>query len=348
MFYQKPKSVSMRLSFLFSLGILFVFGKTFGQSAETAPLPSRFDGLKADLIVQHFPSPVYASRDKDNKNYEYFWKHTTSVLSPKSDVEVVNCGAYIFYNDQWNERVTFGTKEFAKTFNCKNGRLKQGQPYTFPDNWRTDNRLQGGWAMWWVIGKNATGEMVYGVGKLLTVGEVLGESTTTATWKVEKDASSLNWTGHAEYGAYAPIGTLKPAAGELNISEGTLKTASLRIDMTSLTGDEANLVAHLRNADFFDVEQFPVADFELLSPLKVGGDGQTAKGKFSIHGLSVTQDFDVSVQEEAGKIIVSGQLTLDRTNFGIVRGSVKHSENVEKAHAIGDNFELDFRLVFGK
>ncbi len=141
------------------------------QTPLDAPLPNRFDGLQPYLQINHFPTPVYATTDKDVKA-QYQWKHTTSVLSPAQNIQIDACGAYIFYNKQWNLRVNYDTKQCAKLFDCKKGKMKKGQPYTFKDNWRTDNRLYGGWAMWYFIGTSETGEKVYGVGKLDTVGEL--------------------------------------------------------------------------------------------------------------------------------------------------------------------------------
>ena len=143
----------------------------FGQNPEDAPLPEKFSGLKESLTVSHFPSPVYASQDSDRSDFKYFWKHNTAVMARDSDVVVTECGAYIYYSDQWNLRVSYDAKTFTNLFNCPKGILKKGEPYTFPDNWRTDNRLFGGWAMWYVIGTDESGQKVFGVGKLETVGE---------------------------------------------------------------------------------------------------------------------------------------------------------------------------------
>jgi len=140
------------------------------QTPLTAPLPERFDQLKAALLIDHFPSPVFASADPKRNDYRYFWKHNTAVLSPHENVKVLECGAYLYYNDQWNQRVSYSPKEFARLFNCRGARLLAGQPYTFTDNWRTDNRLSGGWAMWYVIGRTDAGTEVYGIGRLETVG----------------------------------------------------------------------------------------------------------------------------------------------------------------------------------
>ena len=145
------------------------------QAPQDAPLPEALREAEAILKVSHFPSPVYATTDESRKDFRYFWKHNTAVLSPEEDVQLEACGAYIFYNGQWNLRVRYGTKDFARLFRCPKGRMKKGQPYTFADNWRTDNRLLGGWAMWYFIGTTASGKRVCGYGKLETVGEVYEE-----------------------------------------------------------------------------------------------------------------------------------------------------------------------------
>jgi len=50
--------------------------------------------------------------------------------------------------------------------------MKKGEPYAFIKNWRVGPKLFGGWAMWYVIGTTDSGERVFGVGRLDTVGEV--------------------------------------------------------------------------------------------------------------------------------------------------------------------------------
>ena len=145
------------------------------QSVEKAPLPIKFAGLELEITIDHFPSPVYASTDPDEPG-TYFWKHNTAVLSPNQEITIEEGGAYLFYNNQWNLRITYNGKDFAKLFGIPEGRMKAGQPYTFMDNWRRDTRLMGGWAMWYVIGITADGDRVYGIGKLDTVGSLFPKS----------------------------------------------------------------------------------------------------------------------------------------------------------------------------
>ena len=144
---------------------------TLAQSVLEASLPEVIDTIEQELLVNHFPNPVNATTDPEG-DFKYYWKHTTSVLSPKSSIKVTQCGAYIYYNDQWNLRVEYDGKTFAKRFHCKNANMNAGQPYTFPQNWRTDNRLLGGWALWYVIGKTASGKTVGGYGIIETAGQI--------------------------------------------------------------------------------------------------------------------------------------------------------------------------------
>ena len=158
--------------------LLGVFaGRAVAQSPETAPLPAKFEGIENGIIVDHFPSPVWASTDPDEPG-TYFWKHATSFISPTENIKIIEGGAYIFYNDQWNLRVEMNAKEISKLFDIPKTGLKAGEPYTFVKNWRRDSRLVGGWAMWYLIGETAEGKRVFGIGKLDTVGTLYDSEAT--------------------------------------------------------------------------------------------------------------------------------------------------------------------------
>ena len=158
--------------FTFSCCMLMLsFQISIAQNVHEANLPQKIDTLKKALRVNQFPNPVKASLDPE-KEGTYFWKHTTSVMSPESKVQVIEIGAYLFYNNQWNLRASYSPKEFAKWFNCPKAVMKAGEPYTFSDNWRRDTRLYGGWAMWYFIGIDESGQKVCGYDKIHTLREM--------------------------------------------------------------------------------------------------------------------------------------------------------------------------------
>ena len=166
----------MNYKLLSILFLQFLFFQTIAQTPLDAPLPHKFDDLKEGLLVNNFPTKIYATTDDDHKSM-YQWKHTTSVMSLNEEMTIVEFGAYLFYNKQWNLRTTMYPKKFDKLFDTKKGQLKKGQPYTWKDNWRTGNKIFGGWAMWYFIAENETGERFYGVGKLETVGTLYLDSS---------------------------------------------------------------------------------------------------------------------------------------------------------------------------
>ncbi len=121
------------MKFTILLTSLLYYQLAMAQNPETDTLPSKFDGLEQLIQVQHFPNPVYVSIE-ENEEGLFFWKHTTSLLSIKENIKVLEGGAFIYYNNQWYLRVAMGAKEFCKLYDIKNRIMKAGQPYTFKDN----------------------------------------------------------------------------------------------------------------------------------------------------------------------------------------------------------------------
>jgi len=158
----------LNLALLFLFPAIYLFGQ---PTALDAPLPEKFKGLKEIVLVDNFPNPLKATTYESEPN-KYFWKHTTTLLSNHENITIEEGGAYLFYNDQWNLRVAYPAKKFAKLFEVPKKKMKKGEPYAFVKNWRVGPKLFGGWAMWYVIGRTDSGERVFGVGRLDTVGEV--------------------------------------------------------------------------------------------------------------------------------------------------------------------------------
>ncbi len=155
------------LILLISVGLL-CSNISQAQSPLTAPLPAPLSELPVALEVHHFPDPVPANPGTAKDAFNWYWKHTTSLLS-QEPVQIEEGGAYLFYNQQWNLRVRYDRREMSKLFHCPKGDMQPGQPYTFPDNWRTDNEARGGWALWYVIARKPNGERICGYAPLETL-----------------------------------------------------------------------------------------------------------------------------------------------------------------------------------
>ncbi len=152
---------------------LFISQYTFSQVTYGTPknetLPKKIKYLKRAIQVNHFPEEVHPIKHNDS----FYWKHNTAILSETSNVEIIEYGAYIYYNDTWNLRRTYPIEDFDNTFGTSQNKLQQAQPYTFVNNWRVANQLFGGWAMWYFIGKTENGDLVCGYQKINTTNNLL-------------------------------------------------------------------------------------------------------------------------------------------------------------------------------
>lgn len=324
--------------------LLVLAGQVSAQIPEYGPLPKKFGNLPQELSVNHYPNPLLASTDESQKEFKYFWKHTTSVVSLYEDVEISEFGAYIYYNNQWNERVSLKPKDFEKMFNCPGAVLKKGEPYTFPDNWRKESELRGGWAMWYFIGKNESGKKVAGTGKLYTVGGTYKESH----YRLDPEQSSIQWTGHAARTSYSPSGEMKFKSGDLLMHRGVIYTTRVEADLTTLTSSTKGIAKHLMSADFFDAVDLPSAVFELNDWIDMAAKPRPVQGKFSFHGRAIVLRFPLTIEEINGEIVATGTITLDRTQFGINKGSPDHEDDLTDQSAIANDFEVKIKAVFVK
>ena len=119
-------------------------------------------------------------------------------------------------------------------------------------------------------------------------------TTSSKSVKVNVDDSKVSWKGFKPGGEH--FGVISISEGSLKLENGNLVGGSFAFDMNSIVDTDmpadneynAKLVGHLKSADFFDVEKFPTAKFEITS-----------------------------VDEENEKVNVSGNLTIKETTKNI-------------------------------
>ena len=154
-------------------------------------------------------------------------------------------------------------------------------------------------------------------------------STTTATatattWKIDPAHS------HVEFAVrHLLISTVKGRFGGV---EGTVRTdeanpaaadVNVTIDAASIDTREAQRDAHLKSADFFDVENFPTLTFRGTRVTGAPADRFTLTGDLTIHGVTREITLDVTSEgrgkdpwggERAG---YSATTKINRSDFGL-------------------------------
>src|SRR5438105_11363750 len=91
-------------------------------------------------------------------------------------------------------------------------------------------------------------------------------------------------------------------SGELQFDADQPRASSVQatIDPASIDTADAQRDAHLRSADFFDVEKFPTASFRSTKIEDLGGDHYRVIGDLTVHGVTKSVALD-SIFEGSAK-----------------------------------------------
>lgn len=143
----------------------------------------------------------------------------------------------------------------------------------------------------------------------------------TAEITADTSASEVMWEGNM-LGLYGHTGTIAVQSGSLSIENGVVTGGTFTADLTGINPtddgyDEENtkekLVGHLSSDDFFNVAEYPTATFEVT-----GSEGSSVMGNLTVRGKTNAETVEnVTVMEENGSVVVTGDLTFDRTKYDV-------------------------------
>lgn len=185
-------------------------------------------------------------------------------------------------------------------------------------------------------------------------GSLPSSALLDGSYAVDAQESVIRWTGRNLFNHHS--GILRLASGEIRIASGQLESAVFLIDMNSIACEDlqdaqwnAMLIRHLRDADFFDAERYPIAEFivDCAEPIP-GSSGGTPthllKGHITLRGVTLPLEFPaVIASADGGRVTGQGQFELDRTEFGSVYGSSKFFSYLGK-HVVNDFIHLHVKV----
>lgn len=151
-----------------------------------------------------------------------------------------------------------------------------------------------------------------------------GVGAETARWDVDPDHSIIEFrVAHmvvsktaGRFMDYSGFVDMDPDAKTFRAIEATINTASVNTNQEKRD-------AHLRNADFFDVEKFPTMTYKMKS-YKKQGDGYTAVGDLTLRGvtkeITLVGNFNGVTKDPWGnqRAGFNGEGKLNRKDFGMV------------------------------
>lgn len=150
-------------------------------------------------------------------------------------------------------------------------------------------------------------------------------------YEVDTLNSRIEWKGFKVFKSEnsSHFGTIKFESGDVTVKDGKLESGKFVADMTTLENvdlkddaeQKAKLEGHLKSGDFFEMEKFPTASFEItkVSDAPAGGDYNTLlEGNLTIKGITKPVQFNANVSVNEGEVSIATEPTdIMREDYGV-------------------------------
>ncbi|AOT61215.1 MULTISPECIES: YceI family protein [Streptomyces] len=162
-------------------------------------------------------------------------------------------------------------------------------------------------------------------------------------------------TAHSTLGFTARHAMITNVRGAFTDYEGTLtldgsdpaaSAASLDIRMASVDTGSADRDGHLRGADFFDAERFPLMTFRSTSAEALGGSDYRIHGDLTIKGttrpVAIDLEFNGAAKDPFGneRVGFEGRAEILRSDWGLTWNAALETGGV----LVSDKIKLTFEI----
>ena len=162
---------------------------------------------------------------------------------------------------------------------------------------------------------------------------------------IDVENSKIKWVGE-ELSGKNHYGSLKFKNGSLQLDSGKIISGNFAVDMNTINvedlqgGSKQRLEGHLRSDDFFSVEKFSEAIFEINSSAVVNEDGanQILSGNLTIKGITHPAKIEINDNWAA-------KLVFDRSKYDVRFRSGNFFQNLGDK-LIYDEIVISANIVF--
>ena len=177
----------------------------------------------------------------------------------------------------------------------------------------------------------------------------------TTTYKVDIDRSTMGWTGYYVFSFSEHNGTIKLSGGEIIVDDHQIVSGYFDIDMKSIkdldmSADDGakDLENHLMSEDFFSVNDFPSARFEITKTTQIkdpasGGPNYDVAGELTIKGVKNGLTFPALINFNDDGIEAKAKFKFDRTKWNVRYNSGKFFSDIGDG-AISDAIGMEINL----
>jgi polyisoprenoid-binding protein YceI len=177
-------------------------------------------------------------------------------------------------------------------------------------------------------------------------------ATTTTTWNIDPVHSTAEFK--VKHMMISNVkGRFTGVKGTLTLDEGNVIDSRVEasIDAASINTHEAQRDAHLKSADFFDVEKFPTLSFKSTRITRSSGGELAVAGDLTIHGVTRNVVFTVEGPTVPGKdpwgnirVGLTATTKINRKDFGLTWNAALETGGI----LVGDDVTITLDVQFVK
>lgn len=182
--------------------------------------------------------------------------------------------------------------------------------------------------------------------------DVQSETKDYVVYSVDQSASTVHWKGTKPTGEH--YGNVQISEGKVKVSDDKIVGGSFTIDLNTIVCEDledpemnAKLVGHLKSADFFNVDSFATAKFEIteVGPIEKETEfGYSISGNLTMKDITKNITFKASIEMSDGAISAyTNNFVIERTLWNVNYGSKKVFDNL-KDNFIHDHIGLKIEL----
>ncbi|WP_447951227.1 YceI family protein [Chryseobacterium koreense] len=167
-------------------------------------------------------------------------------------------------------------------------------------------------------------------------------------FQVDTLNSKIEWKGYKIFKSdnFSHFGTIKFESGDVTMQNGEIVGGKFvadmgtleNVDMKSDLEQKTKLESHLKSTDFFAVEKFPTASYEITKVTRneSGDYNTTLDGNLTIKGISKPAKFNANISMKDGEVSIATEPTdIKREDFGVkfqipvANGVIKDEVNLQ-------------------
>ena len=172
-------------------------------------------------------------------------------------------------------------------------------------------------------------------------------TTIQNTLNVDVSSSTITWKGYKPTGSHT--GTIMLKSGTLTMEDEYIIGGSFTADMSTIKDEDGSerLEGHLKNEDFFEIETYPTAKFD-ITEVEMEDGNATINGNMTIKGITKEISFEAEISETDETVTLSSSVfQINRADFNVKYKS-KTFFNDLKDKFVNDEFDLQVALVANK